>query len=212
MAIVTLLAASVLAACSSDGGDSGAADLGTGVPFTTTSTLPASTVAGGDASTSTSSIPARPGVCDIPEAATTEQAVPATTKAALLTALQLGHHSGCDRIVFEFDVRSTPGYTIGYQSGPFTKGETSEPLEVRGSAFLVVRFEKASGVDPTDPQGAPAYRGPKTITRTGLKHVREIRNSDDFEAVLTWIIGVDGERPFVVGRLASPPGIYVELS
>src|SRR5205814_3586072 len=62
-----------------------------------------------------------------------------------------------------------------YQTGPFTFGESGQPVTVQGSAFLVVHFPHASGVDLTNPSADPTYTGPASIIPSGLAHVREVR-------------------------------------
>jgi hypothetical protein len=70
------------------------------------------------------------------------------------------------------------------------------PVTVNGSAFVRVRCEPAYGYDFAT--GQPTYTGPKQITATGTKHVRQLVETGDFEGVLNWIIGLDAQRPFVV--------------
>jgi hypothetical protein len=129
---------------------------------------------------------------------------------ALLTDLHTGRQPCADRVVFDFrDV--APGYTFEYQPGPFTFGESGQPLTIAGNAFLVARLSPASGVDLTQPAAPPTYQGPAQITPLGLSHVREIRRLSDFEGVLVWVIGLDGMRPFTAATLGGPARVYIDI-
>jgi hypothetical protein len=77
------------------------------------------------------------------------------------------------------------------------------PVTVSGSAFVRLRCEPAYGYDFAS--GKPTYTGPKQITASGTQHVRELVQTGDFEGVLTWIIGLDAQRPFAAAT-ASVPG------
>jgi hypothetical protein len=189
----------VLAGCG--GGDSKAVstDKASG---TSSAPAPASTPAAGTASVT----------CTLPGAGTAAQSTAATEPTALLTDLKASMNDGCDRVVFQFRDGSAPGYDVSYKPGPFNKGQSNEPLDVQGSAYLVVRFDKASGVDMTSPMGSPTYTGSRAMTNLGLTHAVEVTNAEDFEGIMTWVIGLDAQRPFKVTTLSSPPRVVVDVS
>jgi hypothetical protein len=164
------------------------------------------------ATTTTTSGPTTSAGCALTDASTDAKSGTSTADAvALLTAVRTGTQPCADRIVFEFRDGPPPAYSIEYEPGPFTHGESGQPLDVQGSAFLVVRFPHASGVDLSNPAATLTYTGPESIVPTGLVHVREVRRLEDFEAVLVWVIGVDGTRPFTVGTLEGPPRLYLDI-
>lgn len=195
------LAAGLLLAACGGSDDSKAVDAGNATTTTTGATTTGNSGAGGAATT-----------CSLPAATTASQSTPATDPASLLTAVRTAVHEGCDRIVFEFRDGAPPGYQVEYRPGPFNKGESDEPLEVQGNAYLVVRFDKASGVDQSSPMASPTYTGSRTLTGLGLGHAVEVVNSEDFEGILTWVIGLDGQRPFTVSTLSSPPRVVIDVS
>jgi hypothetical protein len=92
-----------------------------------------------------------------------------------------------DEVTFKFS-STVPGWTISYQTGPLTLEPSAQPVTVAGSAYLVVQFANASGSgsDATDLVPQPPVG------------VREVRKVQDFEGVVTWVIGLDSERPFGV--------------
>ena len=115
--------------------------------------------------------------------------------------------------MFDFRAGASLTYTVEYQPGPtFSLGESDQTTTVEGSAFLVVRFAPGSGVDLSGPEFVQTYTGPESIRPSGLTHVREIRRISDFEAVLIWVIGLDGEQPFTVGVLDGPPRLYIDVA
>jgi len=196
---VALLAAAVLAACGSD--DSKAVRTG-----------PDNATGRGTAATVPAAASGPPGSCTLTDGGTTDRSAPASTSTSLLTAVQAAVHEGCDRIVFEFRDGTPPGFDVGYKPGPFTRGESDEPLEVQGAAYLVVRMDKASGLDQSSPMATPSYTGPRALTGLGLAHAAEVVNSEDFEGVMTWVVGLDSQRPFTVTTLSSPPRVVVDVS
>jgi hypothetical protein len=73
---------------------------------------------------------------------------------------------------------------------------------VGGSAFVRLRCEPAYGYDFAS--GEATYTGPKQITPTGTQHVKELVQTGDFEGVLSWVIGLDGKRPFSAATATLP--------
>jgi hypothetical protein len=117
--------------------------------------------------------------------------------AALLRAVAATGARCADRVTFDFTTQATapPKCDIFYDKPPFDADASGQPVTVSGSAFVRVKCESAYGYDYAN-GGAPTYTGPKRITATGTAHVRELVELGDFEGVLTWIIGLDAQRPF----------------
>lgn len=128
---------------------------------------------------------------------------------AHLVDVRVGGHDCFDRVAFELGGTGLPGYAVSYQPGPITEDASGEPVAVAGSAFLVVRMEPASGFDVD--AGTPTYAGPERIAGPGGGPVAEVVRSGDFEAVLTWVIGVEGERPFTVNELGDPSRLVIDV-
>lgn len=187
-----------LVAC--DGGDE------PGPESTTTSTEAATTT-----TTGASTTPPEPCSGGGADTATLAAQAQSASGVSLLTDVRTGRQPCADRIVFDFRSGQLPGYSVGYESGPFTLGQSDMPVTVAGEAFLVVRMTPASGVDLESPDARPTYEGPESLTPPGLTHVREIRRLEDFEANLVWVVGLDAQRPFTVGALDGPPRIYVDV-
>jgi hypothetical protein len=205
-----VLGAAVLAACGGGGGDSSAVRSGSGSD--TASTAGQGTAATVPTGSANGSPNGGAGSCSLSDSGTTARTAPASTSTSLLTAVQAAVHDGCDRIVFAFRDGAPPGYDVQYKPGPFTRGESQEPLDVQGAAYLVVRLDKASGLDSSSPMSTASYTGPRVLTGLGLTHAAEVVNAEDFEGVMTWVVGLDSQRPFTVTTLNSPPRVVVDVS
>jgi len=177
------------AACSSSDKPAATPESSTLAPTTTATSVPATTTSTTGAVTTTT-VPC-PGV------GTTEPIVTARKRsAALLRAVAASRSRCADRVTFDFTTKKNapPKCTIVYTAPPFSMDASGAPVTVSGSAFIRLRCEPAYGYDYVS--GKPTYTGPKQITATGTKHVKELVQTGDNEGVLSWVIGLDAERPF----------------
>jgi hypothetical protein len=139
--------------------------------------------------------------------------VVATTTAkgiALLERVAVGRHEGFDRVVFQFRGEGLPGYRIGYAAPPFAEDGSGNAVDVNGKAFVTVRMEPASGFDLNSGEGELVYKGPKRLPGAGSV-VKEVVRTGDFEAVLSWAIGLEAKVPFLVTTATSPARLIVDF-
>jgi hypothetical protein len=137
-----------------------------------------------------------------------------TAKAtALLERVAVGHHEGYDRVVFQFRGEGLPGYRVEYVTPPLKEDGSGDVVDVKGSAFVTVRMEPASGFDLNTGEGELVYKGPKRIDASGAgaSVVDEVVRTGDFEAVLTWAIGLEAKADFRVTTAASPSRLIVDF-
>lgn len=135
---------------------------------------------------------------------------PSTAKAtSLIDRVAIGHHEGYDRVVFQFRDEGLPGYRVEYVDPPLKEDGSGNPVDVAGNAFVVVRMEPASGFDLNAGEGQLVYKGPKRLPGTGV--VKEAVRTGDFEAVLSWAVGLDGKVPFRVTTASSPSRLIVDF-
>jgi hypothetical protein len=80
-------------------------------------------------------------------------------------------------------------------------------IRVAGAAFLVLRFEPASSFDLD--RGVLVYRGPRRFSPRGVEAVREVVRLGDFEAVLTWVVGLAERRPYTVERSGARVSVAI---
>ncbi len=74
-------------------------------------------------------------------------------------------------------------------------------------------MEPASGFDLNTGEGVLVYKGPKRIdgTSAGTSVVRQLVRVGDFEAVLSWAIGLTDKVDFRVTTAASPARLIVDF-
>jgi hypothetical protein len=128
---------------------------------------------------------------------------------ALLERVAVGRHEGYDRVVFQFRGDGRPGYRIQYVEPPFQEDGSGNPVTVAGNAFVFVRMEPASGFDLNTGEGEIVYKGPKRVP--GASVVKEVVRTGDFEAVLSWVIGLQDKVDFRVLTLTSPSRLVVDF-
>ena len=186
--VPALLAAAVAVAAAGCGGSGQAGGLTTSTTPTTgtTTTTPAST---------------QPVTSTATAAAT-----------ALMNGLAVGRHDTYDRVVFTFK-NVVPGYKVSYVQPPIHEDGSGKTLDVKGLAFVDVRMEPASGFDLNTGEGVLVYKGPRRISGAdaGTSVVQDVVRSGDFEAVLTWTIGLSRQVGFTVQTLTAPPRLVVDF-
>ena len=135
-------------------------------------------------------------------AATSAQQSPALAEreTMYLTGVNAYTNSCGDTITFEFKKSGSPGpgFKASYEPAASAKSEdgSGKPIRIEGSAFLVVRLTPAMTAEISGDEVEPTYTGPGRIQAEGFSFVREIVKTGDFEAVVTWVIGLDEKRPF----------------
>lgn len=199
-ALVVVVAAIAIAVALADDDDETASTTST-EPSTSTTTVAATTT---DAPTTTPPTT----TCQSPPGATTERKEgPMPSSGMLVNGVEIAPTSnGCtDTFVFTFTTNSAPeepGYSVEYQTGPFSQDGSGAPVAVDGAAFLVVRLEPAYGYDFET--GETTYTGPKELRPEGTRYVQHAVNTGDFEGVVSWVIGVSEQRPFRVLASGAP--------
>ena len=189
------VALAVLAAASACGDSSSQAEPPVAGTTTTTATVPTTTAEG----------------IDPLEGAGTQVVVGQTTAKAiaLLERVAVGRHEGYDRVVFQFRGEGLPGYRVEYMDPPLKEDGSGNPVQIKGNAFVVVRMEPASGFDLNTGEGVLVYKGPKRLP--GASVVKEVVRTGDFEAVLTWAVGLEEMVDFRVTTAASPSRLIVDF-
>jgi len=131
---------------------------------------------------------------------------------ALLERIAVGRHEGYDRVVFQFR-EDLPGYRVEYVEPPLKEDGSGNPVEVKGNAVVLVRMEPASGFDLNTAEGVMVYKGPKRIegSESGTTAVQELVRTGDFEAVLSWAVGLQDRVDFRVRTATSPARLIVDF-
>ena len=153
------------------------------------------------------------GIDPLEGAATTPVTAAATgSDTALLERIAVGRHEGYDRVVFQFQ-NGLPGYKVEYVQPPLKEDGSGKPVSVKGSAIVSVRMEPASGFDLNTGEGVLVYKGAKQIdgSSAGTSVVQQLVRTGDFEAVLSWAIGLSDKVDFRVTTATSPDRLIVDF-
>ena len=115
-------------------------------------------------------------------------------------------------MVFQFK-NALPGYRVEYEESPLKEDGSGNPVTVKGNAVVVVRMEPASGFDLNTAEGVMVYKGPRRIdgASVGASVVQELVRTGDFEAVLSWAIGLSDKVDFRVTTATSPARLIVDF-
>jgi hypothetical protein len=133
-----------------------------------------------------------------------ERPAPASIAAIFLTDAQVEARECSDRAAFTFR-GAVPGYTVSYEPESTAKVEdaSGRHLEIAGTDFLVVRLMDVMTAEISGEDVTPTYTGPRRIPGDKTRFVREVVKTGDFEAMVTWVIGIEGKRPFTVTTSGS---------
>jgi hypothetical protein len=182
-----------------------------------TDTEPAQTGAGGtsttEATTSTTGATSTTGGIDplVGADADPESGPVGGTEYGQLVDVKIGRHEGFDRVVFTFRGNGVPGFRVEYVNPPITEDASGEVVEVDGGAFLFVRTEPASAYDME--AGKASYTGSDHLegSEVGTSEVQEVVKTGDFEAVLSWVVGLADRVDFRVDTLTNPGRIVIDV-
>jgi len=165
--------------------------------------LPAPTVEPTTLTTPATTAPPAPATCpDVPAASMDSKSrtghVAQSPGSGRLDSVRIQTSDCADEVAFTFG-NGSPNWSVEYRTGPFTLDPSGQPVSVQGSAFLFVRFEHAEGVRSNDDAARDLLAGP-------LSHVTQVRQTQDFEGIVTWIIGLDAQLPFTAAERDAGQG------
>lgn len=130
----------------------------------------------------------------------------AAAPAPVLTAIRAAHHPGFDRLVFQFRGEVPAQRKASYVKQVVADG-SGLPVRIAGNAKLLVRFHPASGHNN---QGTITY-GPARRTYA-LPGIIQVVNAGDFEAVLSFGVGVSRQAPFHMFTLRNPSRVVIDIN
>ncbi len=129
----------------------------------------------------------------------------ASAPPAVLREARTGLHPNFDRIVFEFAGKAVPGYRIEYVKQIESCGEGS-PIKLSSAAKLRISLIPAQ---------AHTEAGEATIKdrerKLSLKVLKELKLTCDFEADVTWAVGLAASKPYRVLELENPSRLVVDV-
>jgi hypothetical protein len=127
-------------------------------------------------------------------------------KPAVLAAVRSAEHDGFDRVVFEFRGKRLPGYHVEYIDRPVRQCGSGNPTPIAGDGWLEIRLEPAYAHDEL---GKPTVHDREQSL--DLPVVREAELTCDFEAVVTWVVGVTSPNRYRVMELTEPARLVVDI-
>ena len=131
-----------------------------------------------------------------------------------LTDVEVEIEDCVERVTFKFEESEPgPGYDASYQPEEVAKIEdgSGDPVAVAGGDFLVVRMFPAMTAEIEGEDLRRTYEGPRNIPApVEARMIREVAQTGDFEAQVTWVIGLDNEHPFTA--TASDDELVIEIS
>ncbi len=130
----------------------------------------------------------------------------------LLVAIRTARHDGFDRLVFEFGGEKPPEPHHEYVDA-VTHDPSDRPVPLMGKAFVNISMQGAmldTIAQEPDPSKAKRYTGPTRIA-PDLPLLREVAVSGDFEAVLSFGVGLSRRADVRVQALASPPRVVFDF-
>lgn len=165
--------------------------------------------------TTTQSTTTTNGIDPLEGAATTPvqgEPTAAAGEISLLERVAIGRHEGFDRVVFQFR-NHVPGFRVEYVEPPLKEDGSGNVVKIEGRAFVLVRMEPASGFDLSVEEGELVYKGPRRLkgSAAGTSMIREVVRTGDFEAVLSWAVGLDDKVDFRVQTARAPARLIVDF-
>jgi hypothetical protein len=132
-----------------------------------------------------------------------------------LVAVRIGTHEDFDRITFEFKPPSPnpggkggiPRYEIRTAKPPHYEDPSGRSLEVNGKVFARIVFHGAAGYDFN---GNATYTGPRTL-RAGFEVLTEAVEAGDFEATLSWILGMRQQACWDAREFHDPDRVAIDI-
>lgn len=125
---------------------------------------------------------------------------------AILRAVRTAAHSSFDRVVFEFEGSSLPGYQIEYIDRPIRQCGSGRVVPLAGDGWLRVRLE---------PANAHTEQGEPTITdrerRPNHPNLKELKLICDFEAQVEWVLGLGSPNRYRVLELSKPARLVMDV-
>lgn len=125
---------------------------------------------------------------------------------AVLRDVRAASQEGFDRVVFEFEGSAVPGYHVEYVDRPVIQCGSGEPVEVAGDGWLEVRLVPAQAHTE---EGRPTAG--ERERRLSLPVIKELQSTCDFEAHVTWVLGVASPNRYRVQELSNPARLIVDV-
>ena len=126
--------------------------------------------------------------------------------AAVLKQVRTAGHEGYDRTVFEFEGAEMPGYHVEYIDKPVRGCGSGNPVNLKGDGWLEIKFSPANAHTE---EGKPTIENREQTPNHEI--IKEIKSTCDFEADVTWVLGVSSPNKYRVLELKNPTRLAVDI-
>jgi len=136
-----------------------------------------------------------------------------TGTGGLLTSVTAQNMGTFDRVTFTFEKGPPNILSAVWEAGPAVFVTSGQPVvpPIAGAARLVITMSPAADEDLTSNPLVVTYPGPFRFS-ANLPNVTELVQLQDFEATLTWAIGVNDPRVTAVSQvLFGPSRVQVDI-
>ena len=116
-----------------------------------------------------------------------------------VTGVRWASHTGYDRVVFDID-GGAPGYDVRYVTSPATCAK-GDAVNLGTARYLQVKLTPAT-----------AHSLSNTTRSPYLPTLKKLRKTCDFEADVTYVLGLDHKAGFHVTTLTGGTRIYVDIA
>lgn len=125
---------------------------------------------------------------------------------ALLREVRSAKHGEYDRVVFEFDGSTLPGYHVEYIDSPVRKCGSGAVTSVAGDAWLEIRMHPANAHTDT---GQPTVSDRERHVNNPV--LKELEMTCDFEGYVSWVLGVSAPNRYRVLELTNPARLVLDV-
>lgn len=130
---------------------------------------------------------------------------PAPSAPVTLQRIRTGQHDDFERVVFDFEGDTPPGFRVEYVD-KLTRKCGSDELNVTGGTWLLVRMTPAQ---------AHLESGRTSVGRVefddDLKMVKNIRQVCDADGQIEWMIEVADRKPYRAEPLSEPARLVIDI-
>ncbi len=159
------------------------------------------------APTTTGTFTDAPGTA--PRDALPKRGTPSNDAGLTVTGIQIGHHAGFDRVVYELGGAGTPGWIVQYTAEAIEDG-SGKVVDVAGRSILEIQI--TGSAYPFD-NGVTPYSGPDPVTDPSATVIAGVYRSGVFEGTTQSFIGVRTDRPtFAVSTLSEPTRLVIDIA
>ena len=128
------------------------------------------------------------------------EAAPTGTAQTVVSAVNVGHHPGFDRLVFTF-TGPLPGYSVAYVP-QVAQDASGHPVALQGSSFALVTLRSTS----------TTTHAPQQTVTPHLPMLRQVAGAGDFEAVTSYGVGLAARSGMRVLTLTGPNRLVVDFA